>query len=216
MSLAMFSSADVRVATAVLQWAKEYLCTPNQKMRRTNNGSAEAVCPFVKPSLESNHFYVDVRPDINGHSPEPIVEAMLKYRDRLRTVPPFNSSELQRKAIVVVFPEIAAAMNAVLDLVHSQIKTAFVREGLMVTQCYPGCDMRSVRNPELRVYESPYPLMALRMMAIHDILFVSDDQEWFTAYHLRFGTHFRDPKTLQDYEQPLLEAYARAKARFIK
>ena len=91
-----------------------------------------------------------------------------------------------------------------------------MRDGLMVTQCYPGCDMRSVRNPELRVYESPYPLMAMRMMAIHDILFVNDNKEWFSAYHLRFGTHFRDPKALQDYEQPLLEAYTGAKARFTR
>lgn len=86
----------------------------------------------------------------------------------------------------------------------------------MVTQCYPGCDMRSVRNPELRAYDSPYPLMAMRMMAIHDILFVGDCEEWFFAYSLRFGTRFRDARTLKDYEQPLLEEYARAKARFIK
>lgn len=210
----VFSNADVQVATTVLQWAREYLCTPNEKMRRTRNGHAEAVCPFVKPSLESDRFYIDIRRDINGQNPEPIAEAMLKYRDTLRSVPPFHPSEQQSKSLIVVFPEIPAAMAAVLDLVHSTIKSAFVREGLMVTQCYPGCDMRSIRNPELRVYESPYPLMAMRAMAIHDILFVGDNEEWFSAYHLRFGTHFRDAKTLEDYEQPLLEAYTRAKARF--
>ena len=212
----MFSNADVSVATAVLQWAREYLCTPNEKMRRTRNGSAEALCPFVKASLESNHFYIEIRRDINGQSPDPIAEAMFKYRETLRTVPPFHASEQQRKSLIVIFPELPTTGAAVLDLVHSQIKSAFVRDGLMVTQCYPGCDMRSVRNPELRVYESPYPLMAMRMMAIHDILFVNDNKEWFSAYHLRFGTHFRDPKALQDYEQPLLEAYTGAKARFTR
>ena len=76
--------------------------------------------------------------------------------------------------------------------------------------------MRSVRNPQLRVYSSPHPLMAMRMMAIHDILFVGDCEEWFLAYSLRFGARFRDAKTLQDYEQPLLEEYTRAKARFVR
>jgi|SRR5579872_3671154 len=212
----MFSNSDVIVATAVLQWAKDYLCTPNSKMHRTPGGSPEAVCPFVKPSLENNSFYVDVRRDINGRNPEPIIDAMTKYRAMLRTVPPFHASEQQYKAIIAVFPEVPADAAPILDLVHSQIKTTYVRDGMMVTQCYPGCDLRSVRNPELRVYDSPYPLMALRMMAIHDILFVGDDEEWFSAYYLRFGTKFRDPKTLRDYEQPLLEEYARAKARFIK
>lgn len=212
----MFSNSDVVVATAVLQWAKEYLCAPNEKMRRTHGGPAEAICPFVKPSVDNNSFYIDVRREINGQSPEPIVNAMMEYRDMLRTVPPFQASEQQKKAIIAVFPEICSEAAPVLDLVHAQIKSAYVHEGMMVTQCYPGCDMRSVRNPELRAYDSPYPLMALRTMAIHDILFVGEDEEWFSAYYLRFGARFRDPKTFQDYEQPLLEEYARAKARFVK
>ncbi len=212
----MFSNSDVLVATTILKWANEYLCAPNEQMRRSRAGPAEAICPFVRPSLESNSFYIDVRREINGRSAEPIVAAMLKYRDTLRTNPPFEASEQNKKAIIAVFPEIPAEAAEVLDLVHAQIKTAFVQSGLMATQCYPGCDMRSVRNPELRVYDSPYPLMALRLMAIHDILFVGENREWFSAYHLRFGAQLRDPKTLKDYEQPLLEEYARAKARFSK
>lgn len=212
----MFSNADVLVATSVLHWASEYLCTPNDRMRRSRSGPAESVCPFVKPSLAGNCAYVDIRREINGLCPEPIVDAMLKYRETISSVPPFNSAEQGLKTIIVVFPEISAELAPVLDLVHRRIKTAYVCDGLMVTQCYPGCDLRSVRNPELRVYDSPYPLMALRRMAIHDILFVREDKEWFSAYSARFGASFRDPKTLKDHEQPLLEEYARAKARFVK
>lgn len=212
----MFSNSDVVIANEVLQWAKDYLCSPNEKMRRSRSGPPESICPFVKPSLESNSFYVDIRREINGLSPEPIVAAMLKYRETLRSIAPFEPAEQHKKAVLAVFPEIPQQQSAVLDLVHARIKSAFVQEGLMVTQSYPRCDMRSVRNPELRVYESPYPLMALRLMAIHDILFVGENPDWFAAYHLRFGSQLRDPKTLRDYELPLLEEYARAKARFIK
>jgi heptaprenyl diphosphate synthase len=212
----MFSNADIHVATAVLQWANEHLCTPNGKMRRAQAGPAEAVCPFVKPSLAANSFYVDVRREINGLGPGPIVETMLEYREKLRAVPPFSAADQALKTIIIVFPEISAEAAPVLDVVHSQIKSTFVHDGLMATQCYPGCDMRSVRNPELRAYDSPYPLMAMRMMAIHDILFVGDCEEWFSAYSLRFGGRFRDARTLKDYEQPLLEEYSRAKARFVK
>lgn len=212
----MFSNSDVIVATAVLQWAREALATPNESMRRTQAGPAESVCPFVKPSLESDCFYIDVRRDINGMRPQPIIEAMLKYRENLRAVPPFDGPEQQKKAVLAVFPEMPKSLAPVLDVVHAQIKSQYMHEGLMVTQCYPGCEMRSMRNPGLRVYDSPYPLMALRMMAIHDILFVSDNEDWFTAYSVRFAAKFRDPKTLKDYEQPLLEEFMRAKARFVK
>lgn len=212
----MFSNADIHVATAVLQWANEHLCIPNEKMHRAHTGPAEAVCPFVKPSLAANSFYVDVRREINGLGPGPIVETMLGYREKLRGVPPFSAADQALKTIIIVFPEISAESAPVLDVVHSQIKSTFVHDGLMATQCYPGCDMRSVRNPELRAYDSPYPLMAMRMMAIHDILFVGDCEEWFSAYFLRFGGRFRDARTLKDYEQPLLEEFSRAKARFVK
>jgi len=212
----MFSNADIQVANAVVKWAHDFLVVPNEQMRRRPTGPAESICPFVKPSLDSNAFYIDIRREMNGQSPEPIAEAMMKYREALRAVPPFQPGEQGQKAIIVVFPEIPKESAAVLDLVHTLIKPAFVHDGMMVTQCYPGCDKPSVRNPELRAYDSPYPLMAMRLMAIHDILFVGEDEDWFSAYHLRFGTRFRDPTTLKDYEQPLFEEYARAKARFIK
>lgn len=212
----MFSNADVVIAGAVLQWARESLATPNEKMRRRPAGAPESVCPFVRPSMESDSFYIDIRHEINGQRPEPIMEAMRQYQETLRSLPPFDAAEQQKKCVLAVFPEIPEAAAPVLDLVHARIKSEYVRAGLMVTQCYPGCDMRSKRNPELRVYQSPYPLMALRVMAIHDILFVGDDDEWFTAYSVRFGAKFRNPATLQDYEQPLLEEFVRAKARFVR
>ena len=87
----MFSNTDVLVATAVLQWANEHLCTPTDRMRRSRGGLAETVCPFV-----------------------------------------------------------------------------------------------------------------------------GDSEEWFSACSLRFGARFRDTRTLKTFEQPLLEEYSRACARFVK
>lgn len=212
----MFSNTDVAIANEVLRWARESLAAPTEKMRRTHAGPPEAVCPFVKPSLESGSFYIEVHHEINGQRPEPIVDLMRKYTETFRGLPPFEAGEQQKKALLAVFPEIPAHDMPVLDLVHDQIKTCYMQKGFMVTQCYPGCDMRSKRNPELRVYDSPWPLMALRLMAIHDILFVEDNEDWFAAFNARFGQKFRDPKTLKDHEQPLLEEYIKARTRFIR
>ena len=54
----MFSNSDVEVANTALPWAGEYLSTPNKQMRRTHSGPPEAVCPFAKPSIDSNRFYM--------------------------------------------------------------------------------------------------------------------------------------------------------------
>jgi heptaprenyl diphosphate synthase len=58
-------------------------------------------------------------------------------------------------------------------------------------------------------------MIAMRHMALHDILFVQDDASWFASYDLRFGARFREPEKLEDFEKPLLDIYRRAKARFI-
>jgi hypothetical protein len=53
-------------------------------------------------------------------------------------------------------------------------------------------------------------------MALHDILFLEDNELWFASYDQRFGSRFKEPEKLEDYEKPLIEIYRRAKARFVK
>ena len=53
-------------------------------------------------------------------------------------------------------------------------------------------------------------------MAIHDILFLREKEDWFKAYNLRFGEKFNQPQKLEDYKKPLLEYYLEAKQRFLR
>ena len=99
---------------------------------------------------------------------------------------------------------------------HANIKSACVHDGLMVTQCHARCDGRSVHNPALKVFTSPFPLIAMRHMALHDILFLQDNESWFAAYDLRFGARFREPEKLEDFERPMLDFYRKAKTRLIR
>jgi len=88
--------------------------------------------------------------------------------------------------------------------------------GLMVTQCHARCDGRSVHNPALKVFTSPFPLIAMRQMALHDILFLQDNESWFAAYDLRFGARFREQEKLEDFERPMLDLYRKTKARLLR
>ena len=185
-------------------------------MRRSNNSLGEPVCPFAKASLSANAIYLSFHHEVNGKSATQIEEIMLNCRQPFKREPPYDPKARLKKALLVIFPEIPATEGEVLDVAHDNIKTEFVRDGLMVTQCYPRSDGRSVHNPALRVYASPLSLMAIRYMALHDILFVEEDEAWFGAYDQRFGIRFRDPEKLEDYEKPLLNIYRRAKGRFIR
>jgi len=210
------SNTDVQIATDVLKWMEKFLVEPNPMMKRSHDSSGEAVCPFVKPLLQGNSLYLAFHHEVNGKNPHVVEQLVLQYRDPFRKAPPYRHSDRLRKSLAVVFPAITAADAPVLDVLHQSIKTEFVQEGLMVAQFYPESDGRSVHSPALRVYTAPFSFMAMRYMAIHDILFLEENETWFAAYDQRFGMRFREPETLEDFEKPLLNVYRKAKARYVK
>ena len=66
------------------------------------------------------------------------------------------------------------------------------------------------------MFTSPFPLIAMRQMALHDILFLQDNESWFAAYDLRFGARFREQEKLEDFERPMLDLYRKTKARLLR
>jgi hypothetical protein len=211
-----FSNADTPIAFETLAWVQAFLVDPNPNMKRSRDSTGESICPFAKPVLAENALYMAFHHEVNGKSAELIESIVLGYREPFKKSTPFHPGDRLKKALLVIFPEIPPNETTVLDVVHGNIKSQFVHDGLMVAQCHARCDGRSVHNPGLKVYMSPYPLIAMRYMALHDILFLEDNESWFASYDQRFGSRFKEPEKLEDYERPLIDIYRRAKARFVK
>ena len=211
-----FSNADIPIAYELLSWVQNSLVEPHPSLRRSANSTGEPICPFAKAVLNENAFYMVFHREVNGKSTELIESIVLGYREPFKKATPFLPSERLKKALLIVFPEIPPEETEVLDLAHATVKSQFVSAGLMVAQCHQRCNGRSVHNPSLRVYTSPHPMFVVRHMAIHDILFLEENESWFAAYDLRFGALFREPEKLDEVEKPLIEIYRRSKARFLK
>lgn len=211
-----FSNADIPIAYETLAWVQAFLVDPHPQMKRSHDSSGESVCPFAKSMLAENALYMAFHHEVNGKSAELIESIVLGYREPFKNSTPFHPAERLKKALLVVFPEIPPTETTVLDVVHNKIKSNFVQDGLMVAQCHARCDGRSVRCPGLRVYTSPHPFMAMRHMALHDLLFLEENESWFAYYDQRFGSRFREPEKLEDFEKPLIAIYRRAKARFLR
>jgi hypothetical protein len=216
MSVPFFSNADIPIAYELLAWVQNFLVEPHPAMRRSENSTGEAICPFAKAVLNENALYMVFHREVNGKSTELIESIVLSYREPFKKATPFQPSERLKKVLLIVFPEIPPEETEVLDLVHAAVKSQFVCAGLMVAQCHPRCNGRSVHNPALPVYTSPCPMFVMRHMAIHDILFLEEHESWFAAYDLRFGPLFRDPEKLDERVKPLIAIYRRAKARLLR
>jgi heptaprenyl diphosphate synthase len=214
MDNAFLSPRYLTIANEIMDWARTYLMAPNAGMQRP--GVNQHVCPYVEASISNDSFYIVFHPEVNGQRDEPIQRIMLEYIDRFKETPPFGQSEQLRKALMVVFAEIPAERTYVLDIAQAKVKSTFVQAGLMAGQFHQNCDERSVHNRGFHVSISPYPLIAIRHMAIHDIIFLKDNEEWFTAYNNRYGELFREPNRLEDYTKPLVGPYLDAKGKYLK
>ena len=212
MKPALLSPQHLQIAAEILAWTREYLMAENPLIHRPRG--SQVVCPFVEASVASNHFYMAFHPEVNGKSERHIEDIMFGYVEDFLEAQPFESELELTKALLVVFPELPEGKTEVLDIVHRRIKPGFVGRGLMVAQFHRRCNERCVYNGGLKISSSPHALMAIRHMAIHDILFLNTELTWFKEYNIRFGDKFRDPEKIEDYNKHLVDLYQRAKNRF--
>lgn len=212
MSHAFLTPKNLVIANELLAWANDYLMTENPSIKRPRG--SQVVCPFVGASVETNNFYMAFHPEVNGKDERHIEEIMVGYVEEFLEAPPYDTEQNLTKALLVVFPDIPDNKTEVLDVAHRRIKSQFVERGLMVAQFHKRCKERGIYNGAFHVNISPHPLLAIRHMAIHDILFVGSNRAWFKEYNIRFGDRFREPDKVEDWNKHLIDLYQRAKERF--
>ncbi|MBO8187708.1 polyprenyl synthetase family protein [Streptomyces spirodelae] len=190
----------------IRDWLDSYICEPDQRIGRKG-----PVCPFVAPSLRAGALEIRVRsvgtePSVAGVTG--IIHQALDEFDLIE----WQGSNLALRSLVVCLPDLPEPDCRLLDEAHRTVKSLAVRRGMMVGQLHPQCEEPSARNPEFPVNRSPVPLVAIRRMALHDILFLKDSKEWFHEYHRRFGHHYKPGREALD---PLFtEAFRRARAEY--
>jgi hypothetical protein len=200
MPAAYLNTKYLKMATSILEWAEQKYTAENAAMTRPPNSiPSKQVCPFLKPSLDSDFFYLAFHPEVNGADITVIETLMLSYIQTFKLQPPFSSADQVKKAMLVVFPELPEGQSRILDRVHERIKDKFVEKGLMVAQFHKFCDERSIHNHALKTQNSDYPLMAIRHMQRHDIIFLGENAEWFNWFNFYWAQHFKEQKEPADY-----------------
>ena len=198
-------SGDVTEAI-IRDWLNEYICRPHEHIGRTG-----AVCPFVTASLRAGSLEIRIRTLGSAASVATIAELLRHTLDEFDLIE-WKGSNLALRSLLVAMPDLAPSQGHLLDDAHRAIKPGAVRRGLMIGQFHPLCQEPAARNPGFPVNRSPVPLVAIRPMALHDILFLAERKEWFAEYHRRFGSHFRPGR---DAIEPLfVELFQNARAEY--
>jgi amino acid adenylation domain-containing protein len=177
------AGADLSTARAVIDWAREYLCTGHAELGRRGH-----VCPFAKTALDGGTFYVNVQSGTPERA-EDVAEMLLGYRDWFARLSIKDGSRAQWNTILVAFPDLAGDdVHRVIDGTQQLLKAEYVARGLMIGEFHDGPpDKAGLWNPDFRPLRSPVPLLAIRNMVPTDFPFLRDDPEYVGAYLSRFS-----------------------------
>ncbi|MFF1270959.1 DUF6875 domain-containing protein [Streptomyces anulatus] len=178
----------VEAVEEAARWFETYLCRPHEGVGRPG-----AVCPFMVPALRADGVRVHVFR--GGAGLDGVLSAVDAMVEVLRGGG-WPTSNRALHAVVAVLPDLPQADEVLLDQVQEEVRTRLAREGMMLGQFHSRCDQGAARNPGFPVSRSPIPMLALRWMALHDVLFLHDDPDRFAAYEERFGTVYRSGRTV--------------------
>ena len=181
----MLNLVSVRDTKRLFEWIEVYICQPHPQLGRTGS-----VCPFVRLSIERGALSMSFHYEIDGSRVNTLKRTIYGYAAKFLELPYSDERDRELQALLVIFPNIPEERADVIDLVHAQLKTHFVEKGLMLGQFHPNCPETAAHNPFFRVSVSPFPLFAIRYMVLHDILFLSKQEQWFAEYYSRFGSKY--------------------------
>jgi heptaprenyl diphosphate synthase len=177
--------ADIDHRETALRWLTDYLAQPHPSV-----GRGGPVCPFVEPALHAGSVEIRVW-DVPAEPTEAdLVAAIDRAVAEFRELD-FTGRNPTLHALVVVFPGIPDDRLELLDRAQADRKTPLAGAGLMLGQFHPRCPEPAARNSAFLVGQAPVPMIALRHMAFHDVLFLHERPEWFEAYARRFGARYR-------------------------
>jgi heptaprenyl diphosphate synthase len=172
----------------------------------------QTVCPYLRASLRKDELRIAFDCDVTGDSATAIFDAIRRCAATFVAQCEANASH---QALLLVFPRLRADSYHLLDDVQLEAKDLMVENGLMIGQFHPGCRTSAVHNPLWRgISVSPYPLVAMRNMVVHDILFLHEKKHWFMEYARRYGPALEEAKDRRPAYTFLWALYSKARDHF--
>ncbi|MGP4111434.1 DUF6875 domain-containing protein [Streptomyces sp. 4N509B] len=174
-------------------WLDTYVSAPHAELGREG-----PVCPFVPPAIRAGSLRLLRSPWRPGDGLTELVERIHAAMD-LFDAGPMVSRNGGLDSLIVVFDGMTREDWTLVDEAHLTTKHDAVERGLMLGQMHPECTAPASRNPFFPVNRAPFPLMAVRRMAFHDILFLHGNPVWFEKYRSSYGQHYRMPSKVDPY-----------------
>lgn len=154
-------------------------------------GRSGPVCPFVPESLKQNSFYIAVAGGVCSR--EAIKACVLSARTVFGNLAPKDARNTIFKSLIIAFPDVNPGQyEDAIDGVQAELKSDFVRQGLMVGQFHPNQKETGLHSASFHPFRAPLPMLAIRHMHPADIVFLYSSDFNRDCYLLHFGAEGAD------------------------
>jgi hypothetical protein len=187
------------VEATLTHWLDTYISEPHADLGRTG-----PVCPYVPAAgrhnlvIRTERRWIPSETNARGAVTDLILDAVAEFQTRTW---PIEHPEL--RAVVAAIPDMPRAHWPLLDEVQQTLKGRAVAAGLMLGPFHRDSRVPAAHNPAFHPNTAPVPLLVVRAMARHDLLFLHERPDWFRAYQRRFAHTFHN----HTGTDPLTELY---------
>jgi len=179
-------SADTaRAVEGCARWMEDYLGQPHAELGR--NGE---ICPYIKAAIRKDHVGYRCYDAVTAITAREIADIFVRECVALERLVDPRDDDADLTALCVLFPRMRPADFPHMAQAHQLAKGLLMSRGIMLAVFYPGYEKQALYNPDFKLYQSPYPVAALRPMAIRDIAFLEYNREAFGEYRRRFAPQF--------------------------
>ncbi|MFJ9655744.1 tryptophan 2,3-dioxygenase [Streptomyces microflavus] len=198
------AAPDIDDLREIQDWLAEFLSAPHRDLGREGD-----VCPFVAPAIRAGSLHMETITYDADAGWFGLAESMRHQMDSYagRAWPEGKESIA---ALVTCVRGIPEHHWPLLDEAQRRVKVEAVRRGFMVGQFHPRCPEPSTWNPSFPVSRAPRPLFAIRQMALHDILFLHSNPDFFAQYESRFGDRYKDARSRAHLPRRFVELHSSA------
>jgi tryptophan 2,3-dioxygenase len=178
-------------------WLNDYIGKPHPELGR--NGD---ICPFVRTALRKQRMSFVVADHITV--PDGAEIKSLVLFEAWRLLQHLDESDRFSELVTtnILFPELKGDAESIVHDVHSQTKSSLMRRGVMIAAFFPNYDKPAIYNENFKLYKSPFPVIVVRPMALHDIMFLTGDGEAFREYHRRFAERYHAGTVSEEFGYP--------------
>lgn len=178
-----YDARAVSGLTAMARYAAEFLSAGHPELGRSG-----AVCPFTSGAIQRGLLRMTAS-NLETIDQALLVDAVDYFRQTFRQAGELKNdpSEIYR-SIIIVFPALPELPGrALIERVQKSLKPAYVDDGLMIGEFYPGCRSSGLHNPDFRPLDAPVTSLAIRHMTIWDGPFMVEDERFVQSFCRRFG-----------------------------